>query len=151
MKKIFFFLLLGMPVTLLAQSIERDVVASAGGVLTTTNIQISHTVGEAVVGTMSTSSTILTQGFQQPSGGSTDVSQVDAASVFKVYPNPASDVIKVKSSELIKRIDLISVSGQTVLSKQIASKRAVMDIQVIPSGLYFLKIDNQYVKIIVKQ
>ena len=71
MKKVLFLLL--MPTMLLAQkqvtifgpTIGRQVIASAGGVMNTNNIQISYTIGESFVSYYHTGNTIITEGFQQ--------------------------------------------------------------------------------------
>ena len=71
MKKLLFLLFL--PTVLLAQNqvtiygptIGRQVIASAGGVMNSSNIQISYTIGESFVSYYHSGNTIITEGFQQ--------------------------------------------------------------------------------------
>ncbi len=49
-----------------AQSISRKVVSSTGGTLTGGSNQITFTIGETVIPTLSAGSNVITQGFQQP-------------------------------------------------------------------------------------
>jgi hypothetical protein len=51
---------------LIAQSIERDVVASSGDYFEGADISLSWTLGETATKTYSSDDNILTQGFQQP-------------------------------------------------------------------------------------
>ena len=52
--------------TLFAQKISNKVICSVGGVMTSSTHQITYTIGETVIKTLSASGQILTQGFQQP-------------------------------------------------------------------------------------
>ncbi len=49
-----------------SQQITRSVVASSGNYSTNSGVNISSTIGEAMVTTLSSGSFTLTQGFQQP-------------------------------------------------------------------------------------
>jgi len=57
---------------------------------------------------------------------------------FRVYPNPASDVIHIETEENIDRLELYNTLGQLVLSIQQNTRR--INIQDIKSGVYILKI-----------
>ncbi|MFD0861940.1 dockerin type I domain-containing protein [Sungkyunkwania multivorans] len=66
MRKITFFLAAVLTAgSLMAQSIERQVVASAGSTISNGSITMDFTVGELAVSTISNGSITLTQGFQQ--------------------------------------------------------------------------------------
>jgi hypothetical protein len=58
---------------------------------------------------------------------------------FKVFPNPASDVINVISTIGIDRIELFDISGKKVVS---TSQNKQINIKNIKSGLYVLKVFN---------
>ena len=49
-----------------AQNISQKVMPSGGGSLSTGNVQLSFTIGETVIPTFSTSTNMISQGFQQP-------------------------------------------------------------------------------------
>ncbi len=72
-----------------AQSLQPSVFASAGGSVQSGDVNLSWTLGEAVVSTLSSDGVILTQGFHQPllevSTGFTDPTfDYD----IHLYPNP---------------------------------------------------------------
>ena len=60
MKRIISIFLSLIPIVLFAQSIERQVIGSTGGFIAESTVQVSSTVGEAVIATDSGASIILT-------------------------------------------------------------------------------------------
>jgi hypothetical protein len=60
---------------------------------------------------------------------------------IKVYPNPVSDFVTVKSDFAINSIEVISYLGQSVY---IGTYNGDMEVQVkvsgLPSGMYFVKV-----------
>ncbi len=52
--------------TVSAQSISRNVIASAGGTLTSAAGQINYNIGEMMIASLSAGSNMITQGFEQP-------------------------------------------------------------------------------------
>jgi hypothetical protein len=59
---------------------------------------------------------------------------------MNVYPNPASEMIDIRSDVNISRIELISFTGQVVLTKtDIFSKLARISVSDLQSGIYFVK------------
>lgn len=68
MKKILFilFTVLAIVGTVNAQSISRKTVSTAGGSLTAGNNQLTFTIGETMIPSLSAASALITQGFQQP-------------------------------------------------------------------------------------
>lgn len=95
MKKIYFLLcsaFIGLSVG--AQSLSPQVIASTGGFSSNANGSLSYTVGEmTMVQTFSANGNILTQGFQQPNDNITGLIDLtkDEFGSFVVYPNPAVD------------------------------------------------------------
>lgn len=83
-------------ITAHAQSIERQVIGTAGAFQTASWGSLSSTTGESATTTLTTASNVLTQGFQQPL--ISDVKVYDVAPItisVQVYPNPASDIANV--------------------------------------------------------
>lgn len=69
----------------------------------------------------------------------------------KVYPNPATSIVEIQSPEVMSTVDVVNITGQTLISKEINARQAVIDVQLLPSGMYLLKIDNQYSEKFIKQ
>jgi hypothetical protein len=60
---------------------------------------------------------------------------------YKVYPNPANDYVVVESkNELIKKIDLIDITGKSVRTiTGIMQNSITINISALLNGLYFIK------------
>ncbi|MFD1161870.1 T9SS type A sorting domain-containing protein [Hwangdonia seohaensis] len=59
---------------------------------------------------------------------------------FKLYPNPASDVIHIASKIAIDKVELYNVLGKKVLQSSNSSK--ALNIESLQSGIYILKVYN---------
>lgn len=84
-----------------AQEISRSVVSAAGGQITdeASGVSASWTVGEAIVGDLSSSdgSIVISQGFQQgASAGTVYVIPIAATPQITVFPNPTTSVFNVR-------------------------------------------------------
>lgn len=66
-----------------------------------------------------------------------------------VYPNPASGQIKIELDSP-SEIELIDIQGCTVIKKQFVEGVALLDLQGIPNGVYFLKGNGVTEKIIIE-
>ncbi len=67
---------------------------------------------------------------------------------FTFYPNPAKDWIKIDTE--VNFVEIIDVSGKTV----IVSKESLININVLPSGVYFIKVNingNTDISRLIKQ
>ena len=95
--KLFFAILfLFAAIRLHAQTLERQVIGSAGIYQTAAWGSLSSTTGESVTNTFTTSSLILTQGFQQPLQSDVRVYDIVGDNIsVTVFPNPAADIINV--------------------------------------------------------
>lgn len=56
----------------------------------------------------------------------------------KVYPNPASQFVEIKSTYVIDSIQLMNAKGKVILSRPIGSTQARIDLTQIPRGNYNL-------------
>ncbi len=60
---------------------------------------------------------------------------------FKIYPNPADQVLTVQSEQGMTKVNLYNTSGTLVKSIEMASRRnATIDISALPPGLYMAKV-----------
>jgi len=68
---------------------------------------------------------------------------------FEVYPNPAKDFITIKSNKEISSINVLDVTGKTVLTPHQGFKPLdVLNISTLQKGIYFIKINNSIKKFI---
>ncbi len=93
---------------------------------------------------------LLQNGFRIDKGiGIDDI----ATTVARIYPNPADDVIRVDFSRQVDggyRMDISDIQGRTVLSGRLSGSSEWISVSHLSSGTYFLKIDQQVIKIIVQ-
>jgi hypothetical protein len=72
-------------------------------------------------------------------------------SEFEIYPNPALDICTIRFSETgEKEIVITDVSGRIVLSHKAMMLIENMDLSVLSSGIYFVRIDNRCKKLLVE-
>ncbi|WP_045474910.1 FG-GAP-like repeat-containing protein [Winogradskyella sp. PG-2] len=58
---------------------------------------------------------------------------------LKVYPNPVSDMLYVKSINLIKKIILYNMLGQIILEYKVNLQEASINLKMLEKGVYFLE------------
>lgn len=66
------------------------------------------------------------------------------------YPNPVKDIFNLSYSEDIVSISVMNTLGQLVLSQNIGSNNAQIDMSTLPSGNYFVKVESSEVMRTVK-
>ncbi len=59
---------------------------------------------------------------------------------ISVYPNPADRSVTIKTSLLNSRISIIAADGKTVQSQKLANTSTSVDVSLLPSGLYTVRV-----------
>lgn len=73
----------------------------------------------------------------------------EALQSFKIYPNPVSDYLNISfESSKPRTIQLYSINGRQLILKNETTLQTQLDISLLNSGVYFLKIDEENFKII---
>jgi|SRR6185436_7320123 len=154
-------LLLAGAITMNAQSIEKNVIASAGKTLIAGNIQLDYTVGETFVQTFTTANNSLTQGFHQPALTITrfadpeDTTNILPAERLNeklisgidltVYPNPAVDFINIRLNHAIDEslaITITNMQGQLVKQEIMQQQTMQIDFSDLVAGTYLVMVKN---------
>lgn len=81
------------------------------------------------------------------------VRQAELVPEVSLYPNPAFDRVTVVCQDL-RRVTLINLLGQPLRMQEVHSDRMYLDVQNLPEGVYFVKVetmDASVVKKFVKQ
>lgn len=60
----------------------------------------------------------------------------------QLYPNPASEFVFIKSKKLISQVVIVNVLGKQVLKSYPNKTEFRLDINSLPNGLYFVKLNN---------
>lgn len=72
-------------------------------------------------------------------------------SEFEIYPNPALDICMIRFSEKgEKEIVITDVSGRIVLSHKAMMLIENMDLSLLSSGIYFVRVDNLCKKLLIE-
>ena len=157
MKRILLFVfLLPFGLSVQSQSIDNDVIATAGTHFDhICGVKLSWTLGEAVTSTVTDGSWIITQGFHQPWGqGVVAVEDLKAVHIsLNVYPNPMDNELLVTINNNRNQLvfSLYDISGRLILQKEISPDQRTLDLPVqwLAAGSYLLQvnsIDNQFQK-----
>ncbi|MBK7147507.1 MAG: T9SS type A sorting domain-containing protein [Bacteroidetes bacterium] len=86
-------------------------------------------------------------------GISTDIPDSDTQiSEFSIYPNPATDVVYVRSQSLLidEMLRVYDVSGRLVLETKLLSPLQQVSLEALDKGVYFIKINTRLQKILVQ-
>jgi len=59
---------------------------------------------------------------------------------FTYYPNPVQHTLSIRNTSNIDEVEIISVSGKSVLTKKINTDHSEIDLSNVASGFYFLKV-----------
>ena len=152
--KVLILLLISFWTNGIAQQLSHQVLVPAAGLATAGVINYSQTIGETAIEIISNSGFILTQGFQQP-GIIFTVEPPHVGTGVEVYPNPATDFIKVKlfGDDARKfRIEIINITGTIVSSMTmdfITKYYYVQEIDVtrLKLGFYLVRVTSDDSKI----
>jgi hypothetical protein len=74
-------------------------------------------------------------------------------SAFTVYPNPATDIVTIHLSPeqtrfIASQLELMDIHGQLM---EIRVQNNQIDVSNLPNGIYFIKIGNDIVKLIINR
>lgn len=122
----------------------QEVVTSSGGYGTTAGARVTWTIGEPVTETLSGTNSILTQGFNQGDIIITMIRNPEKPGLtFKVYPNPASDHIRISAagSETGNlKYMIIDMSGKVLIEKNLSGAESDISVGHLAPSNYFLKV-----------
>jgi len=130
-----------------AQQIKQEVIASAGGfnVASDNSISISWTLGETVISTFSSGGLTLTHGFQQKIIITTVEENILNPVKVIIFPNPTSEGVSIEfDTPTDGEISLYLFDNQGKLMKteqiEAATTNKEIKMQDLPSGIYYLRL-----------
>jgi hypothetical protein len=130
-----------------SQQLSHQVLVPAAGLSTTGSLSYSQTIGETATEIISSSGFVFTQGFQQPGVRFSPENPPEGNGV-DVYPNPATDFIRIKLFGDVPRkfkIDIINISGMVVSSMTMNFNDKFflvqpMEVSKLKYGFYFVRV-----------
>ncbi|MBR5983989.1 MAG: PKD domain-containing protein, partial [Bacteroidales bacterium] len=63
-----------------------------------------------------------------------------SVSDISLYPNPASDILNIMSTEEISEIEIVNVMGQVVYRTEVNACNAICDVEGLKAGMYVVRI-----------
>jgi hypothetical protein len=129
----------------------QQVVSTAGNHSENGTVQLSWTVGEPVIFTLSNGSNILTQGMHQSKLTVTAIKEIELSGLeISAFPNPANEYVNLKVSHLSSdqpgemwkefSFELYDMNGKVLMQKQIISTETVIKMDSYAPATYFLKV-----------
>lgn len=152
MNNYFILFLMALSVNVFSQDIPQHVIGSAGDHHSNETADVSWTVGEVATATLSNSTAILTQGFQQGNLTVSNLAERDMADfLLRAYPNPVMDILILETDEKHHIYQVINMRGEVVLNGKITSVMQEIDFTDLPIGIYLLSVDQKQTHKIIKQ
>jgi Secretion system C-terminal sorting domain len=140
--KLFTLLCLLFFLTITTQA--QEVIATSGGDGTTSGANVNWTIGEIITETGESTNSILTQGFNQGDLLITKIIKEKLPGMsFNVYPNPASDHLKIVSKETDyenMRFILFDINGRPLIEKPLSGVETDIQIGNLRPSTYLLKV-----------
>lgn len=152
MKSLFILFLLATSVHVFSQEKAQQVFAAAGDQHSSASATVSWTLGETFTASLSSSSVILNQGFQQ--GMLTVNSLVEPGMSdlkLRAYPNPVMDILILETDGKQHNYRVINMHGELVLNGNITDVFQEIDFTNLPQGIYLLSVDQKQSHKVIKQ
>ncbi len=73
-------------------------------------------------------------------GASVGLDELQGGNTFAVYPNPATHYVTIQSTTALQKIELISVTGQVILSEPATGNQHKIDLSAVVNGVYFVTV-----------
>lgn len=127
--------------SMLAQTLERKVIGTSGGMIQSPAGALHFTVGETGIAPRQAGGTYWGEGFQQTWTAptiSTSNLQHSEAITLTVYPNPASSILTVASGNPLQ-IQLFDLSGRATGQLTPLHGSVELDLSDLPAGFYLLQ------------
>ena len=135
-----------LPVLGVAQSIEPQVIASAGEHFSNGNVQLSWTLGEVMIDTYDNGTNILTQGFHQTELTVTSIEETLADVRLNMYPNPTMEFLNIELGNNGSDIELqlFDMTGKLVHSDKIEAYQTkyVLPMEKVATGNYLVQMQS---------
>lgn len=143
MKHLLLVLTLTFSLLSFSQTISKQVIGVAGRTASNSNLKVSYTVGEPVVG-------LMTAGANQLGNGYYPALNLQALSVedntldlkLKVYPNPTSQSLFVTHPYLNSFvITIVDMNGKLLYQGKL-DKEEPLDVSYYTQGIYLVTVEN---------
>ncbi len=131
-------------VLIMFQTKAQEVISSGGDYNENATISISWTLGEPVIETVSNTSNVLTQGFQQTKLTVSEIFEINSKNIsISLFPNPTQDFVNLEVDNYNNlTFQLFSFNGKLIQTNKLSSKNTEIKMTNLSAATYFLKILN---------
>ena len=150
MKTIWFLLIIVTCISVTkAQTIEKFSIDSGGEFIVTENMQVLYTIGEVNIQEINSGGIRVSGGFINSFvEGTLNVAPHHNDEGLIVFPNPATDILNIRSTFEITAVELVDHLGKSVITSYINNYQ--LDVSRLSKGIYFLKITKGNMQIVKK-
>ena len=130
----------------ISNTTAQTAISANGGTATAAGTEVSWTIGEPIIATVSDGTTTLTQGFHQTKITVTAVNDIqDTGIEIEVYPNPTSDFVTIHFNKLIDKptYSLFDFNGKIIEQKNILGNDIKVNMTNCAEGSYLLRISHK--------
>lgn len=75
--------------------------------------------------------------------GTIGVEETESLAATTFYPNPVSDVVTIRSSQHMRSIELLDISGRIILYQTVESNEVQLNITSVPRGCYIIHVVHE--------
>jgi len=126
-----------------AQSASPNVLNTSGNTVTAKNVQLSWSIGEIAISTLSAAGNIVTEGFLQPDMASNSaIQEIIIDNIISCFPNPVHNELYIRqSADVIGIVSVYNTIGDRVYQQKFTD--GIIDMSLFRAGVYFINITNR--------
>jgi len=137
----------------LAQTIERQVIGSMGGISSGGNYSVDCTVGETVIDTFSSGSILLYQGYHHVNDSNkvASLKEIAWSASYQLFPNPTRNqaTLRISGASVSTNLDVqvFSITGSIISTHKLNVNKSLqselkIDVSSQSAGVYLIKVTN---------
>ncbi len=123
----------------IGQELSSTLISSSGDSFVAAGQTLEFAIGEIAVETYQTGGNTLGQGFFQGADVATGTEENNAPKIqVSIFPNPASEQIRVCAAETPVKISLFSLQGEELLREENPLQNTSIEVRSLMQGIYVL-------------
>ncbi len=71
------------------------------------------------------------------------INELNNGNNFEIYPNPNNGIFTIDSKDVIQKIEVTNIAGQTLFSETTSEKTHQLHLNHFSQGIYFIKVSYQ--------
>ncbi len=73
----------------------------------------------------------------------TSIADIDNAIAFSVYPNPATEVVTVATSQKAQKVEILNYLGQVIFAQAVQNNTFTLNVANYADGVYFIRLTGE--------